>query len=108
MRPVRDSSTSSNASPVHPGLRQNASSRGKNTVAQAVHRLPSSAGRPSVVNHPSTAGAAVALGMVLLSSGEFLTHRQRSLPSVPQRGFEGELRPVLGKRIAKPRSRGFE
>ena len=27
--------------------------------------------------------AAVALGMVLLSSGEFLTHRQRSLPSVP-------------------------
>jgi hypothetical protein len=35
------------------------------------------------VNHPSTAGAAVALGMLLLSSGEFLTHRQRSLSSVP-------------------------
>ena len=37
----------------------------------------------------------------------FLTHRQTSLGSVAQPGFEGELRPVLGKQIATREMSGF-
>jgi hypothetical protein len=57
--PRRDSSASSNSSPVQPGLRQKPDARGKNTVPHAVQRDPSSAGSDPVVNQPSMAGVAV-------------------------------------------------
>jgi hypothetical protein len=59
--PVRDSGTSSNSSPAQAGLRQNAVSRGKNTVPQARHRVPRRAGASPPVNQPSTAGVGLAV-----------------------------------------------
>ncbi|GGR11604.1 hypothetical protein GCM10010251_29660 [Streptomyces aurantiogriseus] len=59
-RPRRDSGTSSNSPPSHPGLRQYVSARGKKTELHAEHRVPSSLKAfPSPVNHPATTGVRV-------------------------------------------------
>ncbi len=47
--------------PRSAGLRQKPAVRGKNTVPQLVHRVPSSAGSAPVVNQPSIAGVAVSV-----------------------------------------------
>ena len=57
--PRRESAVSSTSSPPQAGFRQKPEVRGKNTVPQVVHRLPSSAGSGPVVNQPSIAGVAV-------------------------------------------------